>query len=80
MMGDEVKLAEGTRLKVRVPQRSRIVLFRNGTKIAETPDANETVFVPKESGSYRVEVFLDSLGKPFEQMPWITSNPIYVVQ
>jgi hypothetical protein len=80
MMGDEVKLAEGTKLKVRVPQRSRIVLLRNGTKISETPDANETVFVPKESGSYRVEVFLDSLGKPFDQMPWITSNPIYVVQ
>jgi hypothetical protein len=36
--------------------------------------------MPKESGAYRVEVFLDSLGKPFAQMPWITSNPIYVVQ
>jgi hypothetical protein len=80
MMGDEVKLAEGTKLKVRVPQRSRVVLLRNGTKVSETKDTNEAFFMPKESGAYRVEVFLDSLGTPFEKMPWITSNPIYVVQ
>ncbi len=79
-MGDEIKLTENPTLKVRVPQRSRIVLLRNGTKVSETPDTTETTFTPKEGGAYRVEVFLDSLGKPFEQMPWITSNPIYVVQ
>jgi hypothetical protein len=80
VMGDEVKLTESPKLKVRVPHRSRIVLLRNGTKVSETPDTNETIFMPKEIGAYRVEVFLDSLGKPFDQMPWITSNPIYVVQ
>jgi hypothetical protein len=80
LMGDEVKLTENPKLKIRVPQRSRIVLLRNGTKVSETPDTTEAFFMPKESGAYRVEVFLDSLGKPFEQMPWITSNPIYVAQ
>ena len=80
IMGDEVRLADSAKLKVRVPQRSRIVLFRNGVKISETPDTNEAYFMPKEAGAYRVEVFLDSLGKPFDQMPWITSNPIYVTQ
>jgi hypothetical protein len=79
-MGDEVKLTESPRLKVKIPQRSRVVVLRNGTKVSETPDTNEAFFIPKESGAYRVEVFLDSLGKPFDQMPWITSNPIYVVQ
>jgi hypothetical protein len=80
MMGDEVKLAENPKLKIKVPQRSRIVLLRNGLKVSETPDTNEAFFLPKESGAYRVEVYLDSLGKPFDQMPWITSNPIYVTQ
>jgi len=79
-MGDEIKLTENPTLKVRTPHRSRIVLLRNGTRVSETRDTTETTFTPKEGGAYRVEVFLDSLGKPFEAMPWIISNPIYVVQ
>jgi hypothetical protein len=78
IMGDEVTLAEMPSLKVAVPQKARIVLFKDGSRIHEAPDAKETIFQPKERGAYRVEVFLDSLGKPFTRLPWIISNPIYV--
>jgi hypothetical protein len=78
-MGDEIEFTENPVLKVRTPQHARIVLFRDGTKVFEAADTTETTFTPTECGAYRVEVFLDSLGKPFDQMPWIISNPIYVV-
>jgi hypothetical protein len=78
IMGDEVALAETAVLKVAVPQKARIVLFKDGSRISEAPDAMELTFQPKDRGSYRVEVFLDSLGKPFNRLPWIISNPIYV--
>ncbi len=38
--------------------------------------SQETKFY--EPGEYRVEVYLDQLGPPFDKMPWIISNPIYV--
>jgi hypothetical protein len=78
IMGDEVTLAELPSLKVALPRKARIVLFKDGSRISEAPDAKEMTFQPKERGSYRVEVFLDSLGKPFNRLPWIISNPIYV--
>jgi hypothetical protein len=31
-----------------------------------------------EPGTYRVEVYRDDLGPPFDKMPWILSNPIYL--
>jgi hypothetical protein len=78
IQGDEVKLTDGLTLKVAVPLESRVVLLKNGQTVAEAASARELVFTPKEPGAYRVEVFLDSLGKRFEQLPWIMSNPIYV--
>lgn len=78
IMGDETTLAEAPNFNVAVPQNARIVLFKDGGKISEVRDARALSFQPKERGAYRVEVFLDSLGKPFGQLPWIISNPIYV--
>ena len=78
IQGDEVKLAEGVSLHVTVPRESRIVLLKNGKPVSEAPAATKLTFQPREPGAYRVEVFLDSLGKPFDRMPWILSNPIYV--
>jgi hypothetical protein len=78
IMGDETTLEEAPGLKVAVPQSARIVLFKDGHKISEAPEVREMGFMPKERGTYRVEVFLDSLGKPFDRLPWIVSNPIYV--
>jgi len=79
VMGDEIKFDEIEPLTVRSPLRSRIVVLRDGKKVSETSDTTEISFKPTECGAYRVEVFLDTLGKPFDQMPWIISNPIYVV-
>ncbi|HET9215646.1 MAG TPA: hypothetical protein VFR18_01630 [Terriglobia bacterium] len=78
IQGDEVNLAETPGLHITTPAEARIVLLKDGIPISETKSATKLVFHPKEPGAYRVEVFLDSLGKPFDRMPWILSNPIYV--
>lgn len=79
IMGDSLALSEGgARLTVAAPIKSRIVLFRNGQKIEEAPDALSKEFTVRERGVYRVEVYLDALGSSFRDRPWIISNPIYI--
>jgi len=78
VMGDETALSDSPQFKVAIPQSARIVLLKDGTGVSEASDVREMVFQPKERGTYRVEVFMDSLGKPFDRLPWIISNPIYV--
>jgi hypothetical protein len=78
ILGEEISLKDIVRLKVTSPLKSRIVLFKNGQKIFETAESNELVFDAKEKSAYRAEVYLDSLGSPFDKTPWIISNPIYV--
>jgi hypothetical protein len=77
-MGDDIELGEGVRLSAATPGASRMVVFRNGAKIAEFPDATEFSLNITETGTYRVEAYLDQLGEPFDKAPWIMSNPIYV--
>ena len=77
IQGDEISLAQGVKLKAIAPQTVRFVLFKNGEKISEA-NGTETEFQTSEPGIYRVEVYLDSLGSPFDKTPWIISNPIYV--
>ncbi len=76
-MGDEVSLATAT-LKVFSPAAAHIVVFKNGVKFAEEFNANELSAKPDSPGAYRVEVYQNALGPPFDNMPWIISNPIYV--
>ena len=78
IMGDEVPLEAGVKLSAAVPVPARVVLFRNGVKISESPEATEFSLSVRETGTYRVEVYLDRLGEPFDKAPWIMSNPIYV--
>lgn len=77
-MGDELKLNEKVNLKASAPQISRFILYRNGEKVHEESETTEMNFETKERGTYRVEVYLDSLGSSFNSMPWIISNPIYI--
>ncbi len=77
-MGDEIALAENTNLKINAPQTARFLIFKNGEKIHEETNTAQITFPVKEKGTYRTEVYLDSLGAPFDKMPWIMSNPIYV--
>lgn len=78
VMGDEIALSDGMKLKLAAPETARFVIFRNGEKFAETTGVTEAEFDVKEKGTYRAEVYLDALGAPFDRMPWIMSNPIYV--
>ncbi|MGI8670941.1 MAG: hypothetical protein ACR2J3_14005 [Aridibacter sp.] len=79
IMGDEILLENGgINLKSNAPQVAKFLLFKNGEKVFESNETTEINFKVKEKGTYRVEVYLDSLGSPFDKMPWIISNPIYV--
>ena len=78
IMGDEIALGSGVKLSAVTPGASKMVVLRNGAKIAEFPDVVEMSLNITESGTYRVEAYLDQLGEPFDQTPWIMSNPIYV--
>jgi len=78
IMGDEIALNESVNLKAAAPQSARFVLFKNGEKIYEEKNVTQINFQIVEKGTYRTEVYLDTLGEPFGKMPWIISNPIYV--
>ena len=78
LMGDEISLTDNLNLKINAPQTARFVIFKNGEKVHEETGATQITFQAKDKGTYRTEVYLDSLGEPFDQMPWIISNPIYV--
>lgn len=78
IQGDEISLAQSVNLKAAAPQTARFVIFKNGERVSEVAETSEFNFQAKEKGTYRVEVYLDTLGSPFDKMPWIISNPIYV--
>ena len=77
-MGHEISRGHGLVLKAASPGSATFVLFKDGKIIAESKNVTEFSSVPNEPGAYRVEVYLDQLGPPFDRMPWIISNPIYV--
>lgn len=78
IQGDEITLRTSVKLKASAPQIARFVIFKNGEKVFEESGKTEIAFEAKEKGAYRTEVYLDVLGSPFDKMPWILSNPIYV--
>ena len=78
IQGDEINLQTGVKLKAAAPQSARFVILKNGEKVFEESGRNEIVFDAQEKGVYRTEIYLDVLGSPFDKMPWILSNPIYV--
>ncbi len=79
IMGDEISFIENqTELKGTSPQVAQFVVFKNGEMMWESDQTTEFDLKITDKGVYRVEVFLNSLGKPFDQMPWIVSNPIYL--
>lgn len=77
-MGDEVTLTPETRLTASAPLAARFVVFKNGEKFYELSDTTEIAVNVTERAAYRVEVYRDSLSIPYDRMPWIMSNPIYV--
>jgi len=79
-MGAELPLdqAAATQLFASAPIPGRFIVFRNGSEFYRGGPASEISFRPDQPGAYRVEVYLDQLGPPFDKMPWIMSNPIFV--
>lgn len=78
IQGDEIAWQTGVRLKAASPVAARFVVFKNGEKFFEESAKTGIVLDATEKAAYRVEVYLDSLGSPFDKMPWIISNPIYL--
>ncbi|HKX26987.1 MAG TPA: histidinol phosphatase [Blastocatellia bacterium] len=76
VMGDQVRLEPGLRLRLAAPNAGWIKLFRNGEVVQELRGA-ALDFEPTEPGVYRAEVWLELDG---EQRPWIYANPIRVVK
>jgi hypothetical protein len=70
-MGDEIKRNNNIKLKVSVPQKSEIKLFRSGKKI-ETIESDKAEFNITRKGAYRIEVYLN-------EKAWIYSNHIRVI-
>lgn len=64
-------------LKVKVPVPARIVLLKDGQILQERVGLELLHTGNQDPGVYRVEVYRDDLGPPFDKMPWIISNPIY---
>ncbi len=73
MMGDTVPPLGGLRLKAggRLPEGARLVLLRDGKRLAEATEALEAE--APGPGVYRVEVHVEGAS-----VPWVLSNPIYV--
>ena len=77
LMGDEIELRDGVRLRVRVPVESRIVLVKDGAKFAEAA-GRQNEWTVRQPGVYRVECYLPQLPAPLARQPWLISNPVYV--
>jgi hypothetical protein len=78
IQGDEITLQQGTRLRIRTPVSSRIVVMKDGAVFLDESGINTKELAINERGVYRVEVYLPQLGPIVDQKPWIISNPIYV--
>ena len=77
LMGDEIALSNGVRLRAATPVASRVVLLRDGRK-ADEKEGTRFEWDLTERGVYRVECYLPQLPDPLSRKPWIISNPVYV--
>lgn len=79
IMGDELNLAGGVKLSVRLPKAAQVRLIRDGLLWRESYGAFH-MFTAKKPGVYRAEVLKKSAigGLGGRLRPWIFSNPIYV--
>ena len=77
IMGDEIASANGIVLAASAPLVARFVLFKNGSPV-DQKSGSSAEFSVNGNGSYRIEVYLDSLPPPARGALWIISNPIYL--
>jgi len=79
IMGDEIVHTQELSLQAGAPLNCRFVLLKNGDMV-DQKSGTTADFEISAFGSYRVEVYVDSLPAPVKGQPWIISNPIYVTQ
>lgn len=77
LMGDEIALAGGVRLRAATPVTSRFVLLKDGARVGEK-EGTQVEWDVTGRGVYRVECYLPQLPDPLSRKPWIISNPVYV--
>lgn len=65
---------------VTAPSNARFRVFWEGQlmTVSETASFPRIELGIQGEGMFRVEVYRDDLGPPFDKIPWIISNPIYV--
>jgi hypothetical protein len=72
MMGDEIAMTPGLKLKVEMPaEAEKVVILGNGSEFATGNNVSTFEFAPTGLAVYRVEAYRGG-------HPWIYSNPIYV--
>ncbi len=75
IMGEDIRLGHGVTLQVISPARAHIKIIRYGEVVANDIKAENLIYVAREPGAYRVEVWREYRGV---ERAWILSNPIYV--
>lgn len=72
MLGDEIAMAPGLKLKVEMPAvADKVVILVNGSEVSSGENVSTFEYAPTGPGVYRVEAYR-------RDHPWIYSNPIYV--
>lgn len=72
MMGDEIAMTPGLKLRVEMPAAAdKVVIIHNGAEAASAEDVSIFEYAPTSAGAYRVEAYRQG-------RPWIYSNPVYV--
>jgi hypothetical protein len=74
-MGESIRLGQGITLQTLAPARAHIKLIFKGKVIAEEKGGEALVYLAREPGAYRVEVWREYKGL---ERCWILSNPIYI--
>ncbi len=74
-MGEEIPLAGGVTLQIKLPGAAQVVLARNGQRVQEWKRTAACARTVTEAGVYRVEVYRRYLGA---RRGWIFSNPLYI--
>lgn len=65
-------------ISVTAPLSARFKLFWDGHLFSEFGPNESVELGVQDGGVFRVEVYRDDLGPPFDKIPWILSNPIHV--
>jgi hypothetical protein len=74
-VGDDIRLAEGVTLQIRLPMQAECRLIHNGELIKTWEKRDVCTHIATQPGVYRVECYINYLGR---RRGWIFSNPIYI--